>query len=176
MALAFLYILWKSLMKCRGIFRWCRTIQIQAWITDGNAASKSKAPAIGMFLGLLLGHSEYIMEYIWLHVSIATRLLRKLRPPVNPFWVLCVIFLKVCESAEQLAETIIWLSVFFIHSGRVDNGSLKIATASWSLSPFTRNAILETFKFSSGIPPLRKFVSTWMSVWMPTSPQAFQAA
>ena len=62
------YILWKSLMKCRGIFRWSSTIQIQAWIMDGNAASKSKAPAIGVFLGLLLGHSEYIMQYIRLHV------------------------------------------------------------------------------------------------------------
>ena len=162
-------------MKCKGIFRWCRTIQIQAWITDGNAASKSKAPAIGMFLGLLLRHSEYIMEYVRLHVSIATRLLRKLRPPVNPFWVLCAIFLKVCESAKQLAETMILLSVFFIHSGRVDNGSLKIATASWSLSPFTKNAILETLKFSSGLSPSRSDLSTCRSVWMPTSPHAFQA-
>ena len=113
-------------------------------MTDRNAASKSRAPAIGMFLGLLLRHSEYIMEHIRLHVSIATILWRKMRPPVNPVWVRCVIFLRVCASAEQLADTIIWLSVFFMHSGRVDNGSLKTAT---SLSPFTKNAMLEMLNF-----------------------------
>ncbi len=67
------------------------------------------------------------MEYFRLHASIATRLSRKCRPPVNPLWVPCVIVFKVYEIAEHFGDAIIWLSVVVMHNGRVDKESLRTA-------------------------------------------------
>ncbi len=41
-------------MKWTGIFRCRKSTQIHLWITEGSAASKSKAHVIGMLLGLKL--------------------------------------------------------------------------------------------------------------------------
>ena len=84
--------------------------------------------------------------------------------------------LKVDESAMQFAETMIALSMFFMHNGRVDKGSLSTEIASCSSPPLTKNAILEVLKSGSGSPPLLRSASINIRELIPASPAAFQAA